>query len=238
MRIAIVTGLILISALGNARTFDCSNPKLTAEFVICGDAELQKTADQRQRAWTEAKARAGGEQRSALLEDQRQWLRNYPRACGITGEGKPSAPIASSIIECFKRASEGRAAYLSSYRPAVSPAPPKKAAAGAPAAAKDFHMQFTFACRGPERLSEVLRSVARNDYTYALSQADCLPVPEGRHAILLSLKGDIAKIRLCSEEAGCTDVHVDASKVIDGAGRAAGKSIRHRDAARAQGPSD
>src|SRR6266446_2593120 len=206
MRISVIIALVLIATLHSAHAFDCSQPKLTAEFVICGDADLRKVADQRQQAWTAAKARTNAEQRKLLIEEQRLWLRNYPRACGVSGDGKPSAPVTSEIIDCFRRASEGRAAYLNSYRPAASPPPGKVDAAAPvrpPAAAKGYHLKFTFACRDPSKLPEVLQSLGRNDYAYPLSQADCLPVPEGRDVILLSVKRAVAKIRLCSEDAGC-----------------------------------
>jgi hypothetical protein len=77
-----------------------------------------------------------------------------------------------------------------------------------------YHLKFTFACQTPQKLTQVLDALQRNDIGFALSQTDCLPLPEGREANLLSLSGNVAKIRLCSEDAGCTDVYADASKVI------------------------
>ena len=58
-------------------------------------------------------------------------------------------------------------------------------------------------------------ALGENDYAYPLSQTDCLPLPDGRDAILLAVQGAFAKIRLCSEEAGCIDVYGDANSVID-----------------------
>ena len=116
MRIAVI--LVLIAACGSARAFDCTKPTVPAEFVICSDPDLMTIADQRRHAWDEALGRVGGEQRAALLADQRRWLRDYPRSCGVDAQGKPAQPIKSEVVECFKRASEARTAYLRAYPPA------------------------------------------------------------------------------------------------------------------------
>ena len=66
-------------------------------------------------------------------------------------------------------------------------------------------------------------SLAANDLSYPLSRPDCLPVPDGGTASLLSLSGKIAKIRMCTADVGCTDVYIDANSVLDAEGRPAAK---------------
>lgn len=78
-----------------------------------------------------------------------------------------------------------------------------------------YHLKFTFACRTRAELARVLASLSKNDFSYALSQPECLPVPDGRPARLLSVDGKVARVRLCSPATGCTDVYADASTVLD-----------------------
>ena len=215
MRIRIAIILLLVTGGGNARAFDCTKATVAAEFVICSDPGLTAIADQRRRAWDEALARVDGEQKATLLADQRRWLKDYPQSCGLAAQGEPPTPIGSEVVACFKRASEARTAYLRAYPPAAA----DKAPAGSAALPGTYHVKFTFACRTRAKLAEVLRSLARHDYASPLREPDCLPIPEGSDIILLSVQRNVAKIRLCSEEAGCTDVYADATSVIGADGQ-------------------
>ena len=82
-----------------------------------------------------------------------------------------------------------------------------------------YHVKFTFACQTPQKLSQVLGALERNDIGFALAQTDCLPLPAGREASLLSVSGKVAKIKLCSEDAGCTEVYAEADKIVDPTGQ-------------------
>jgi len=77
-----------------------------------------------------------------------------------------------------------------------------------------YKLRFTFACRTADKLAQVLRALDQNDFGFPLSQDDCLPVPEGRLATLLSLDGTVARVRLCSPPAGCSDVFAAAAALI------------------------
>jgi uncharacterized protein len=283
MRTLIIGSLLLLVSGGSAAAFDCQNPKNPAVAVVCSDPELIRLTGERKRAWEEARAHTKGKERSALIADQRRWLREYPASCGVAATGEPPATIDKSAQECFKRANSQRIAYLraaaspaapateeaakspEATKPAqakaAEPAEPSEAAkppepskpvatakppepakpvaaekpaepARPPAAAKAsatsatdarWHLKFTFACQTPDKLAKVLSALGNNDIGYALNQTDCLPVPEGRDAILLSVAGKLAKIRLCSSDAGCTDVYADAAMVLDPAGNPVGK---------------
>jgi len=89
----------------------------------------------------------------------------------------------------------------------------------AAAASGIYHVKFTFACQTTQKLSQVLGALDRNDIGFALAQTDCLPLPAGREASLISVSAGIAKIKLCSEDAGCTEVYAQANKIVDPAGQ-------------------
>ena len=243
MRRMILGALALLAVCGSARAYDCKDARLPAEVVICSDPQLVKLVDQRDRALAAARKRAGAEQRKTLNAEQRGWLREYPRRCGVAAKGKAPNPIGKDLIACFEHAIEARTAALRDYgAPAAKPpavkaaapaapppsaaeAPPQEAtgAAAAPGAAaiaagKTYRLKFTFACRSPGKLAQVLAALQRNDFNFPLNQDDCLPVPEGRAATLLALDGGVAKLRLCSVEAGCIDVYADAAALETAAG--------------------
>jgi len=154
-----------------------------------------------------------GDSRRALLD--LGTVERLPRRHTLAAQGEPPTPIGSEVVACFKRASEARTAYLRAYPPAAA----DKAPAGSAALPGTYHVKFTFACRTRAKLAEVLRALARHDYASPLREPDCLPIPEGSDIILLSVQRNVAKIRLCSEEAGCTDVYADATSVIGADGQ-------------------
>jgi uncharacterized protein YecT (DUF1311 family) len=243
MRKTIIGGLALLAFCGQAQAFDCQEPSVPAVAVICSNPDLIKLTQERQRAFAEAKARAKGEALRALIEDQRRWVGEYPKSCGLADQSKPPATIDKGMQECFKRAGEERTAYLRQYAQpeaaasapapastpqaeASKPAPQAEASKSpprSPASGNAYHLKFTFACQSAGKLQEVLRALEHNDYAYPLNQTDCLPVPEGREAALLSVEGKVAKVRLCSTDAGCTDVYADAGSVLNAAGQPVGK---------------
>jgi hypothetical protein len=161
-------------------------------------------------------------------EERIAWLRAYGKpgsaaaaAAPAPSPASPPAPAAAPPPPTPTPAPVQSAALPQPAAPAApAPEPAKpvtRTAAAAPAGV--YHLNFTFACQTPQKLSQVLGALQRNDIGYALSQTDCLPVPAGREANLLSVAGNVAKIRLCSADAGCTEVYADASKVIDPAGQ-------------------
>lgn len=243
MRAMIYSGLVLLALCGNAAAFDCDNPTNAAVAVVCSDPELRQLTKERAQVWKATHDRIKGEARKSLVADERRWMKEYPRSCGVTGT-KPPTPIDKKAQECFKQANRDRIAYLRAYGTAGAPAAatptlPAAAPVKAPAAPPietaptvtravatpeaRYHLKFTFACQTPDKLSRVLGALERNDIGYALSQTDCLPVPEGREASLLSVAGTVAKVRLCSTDAGCTDVYAAANMVLDPNGKPVGK---------------
>jgi uncharacterized protein YecT (DUF1311 family) len=107
--------LLALFGSGSAEAFECSGVTLPSSIVICSDPELMRLADERQQIYNEARARLTPEQRKPLLEDQRAWVHSYAAACGVPPDRPPPVPVPASVIECFKRAAEARAAYLRHY---------------------------------------------------------------------------------------------------------------------------
>jgi hypothetical protein len=334
---AIITALAFLSCCWGAWAIDCKHARLPAQQVACSSPELMKVLDERDRVFAQVRARLKGKELAALVADEREWVKNYPKSCGVPAKGTLPTPIAKETIACFKRASEERITYLRQYGqpkaaaapmpaspaapsentaspspaappsaaapkaveesalppagqaapspvpapenaatpehaapppepqppaaeksapPAVAAVPPGPAtappgsatalpgsattppgsatappsaagapasSAAAPAAPGEYHLKFTFACSNAGELPKVMSSLAANDLAYPLSRPDCLPVPDGGKASLLSVNGDIAKIRMCTADVGCTDVYIDANAVLDAEGHPVAK---------------
>ena len=322
-----ILGLLVSAACGGgAWAIDCKHARLPAQQVACSSPELLKVLAERDRAYEQTRARLKGKELAALATDERDWVKSYPKTCGVPAKGTLPTPIAKETVACFRRASEARITYLRQYgrakpsnaaaaepipaapaaeqakeppsappaaekdsaalpaaekgnatapasppvepakaeppQPAAKPAPepaaqqapapapaperaaampppaPERAAAMPPppaaektpaeppapaAGAAEYHVKFTFACGNPNELPKVLSSLAANDLAYPLSRPDCLPVPDGGKASLLSDSGRIAKIRMCTADVGCTDVYIDANSVLDPEGRPVAK---------------
>jgi predicted aspartyl protease/uncharacterized protein YecT (DUF1311 family) len=125
--IAALAALSMLCGGSSAEAFECSGVTLPSSIVICSDPELMRLADERQQIYDAARARLTPEQRKQLLEDQRAWVHSYAAACGVPPNRPPPVPVPASVIECFKRAAEARAAYLRQYGLSadVMPMPPR-----------------------------------------------------------------------------------------------------------------
>lgn len=108
---------ILVLQSSIAEAFNCLGVKLPSNIVICSNPELTKLADERQQIYNETRARLSPEQQQQLWVDQKAWVRSYAAACGVPPDRPPPLPVPASVILCFKRAAERRAAYLRSYGP-------------------------------------------------------------------------------------------------------------------------
>jgi uncharacterized protein len=235
-RTALLAAAAALAAPGGAHALDCASAKAPAEKVICSDKGLQKLLQERQQAYKAARARSTAAEKKALADDNRRWLKDYQASCGIDPKG--GAPtIDRGIVRCVADAFKARIARLRAHSPKAAPAAaesatpaadepetggiggapgqsPAATAGGAAGAPKRVHFAFTFACRTPAKLKRVLRALARNDLAYPLNQPDCLPLVKGRAAQLIARDGKIAKIRLCSPDAGCIEVYTDAASIL------------------------
>lgn len=217
---AILAAGAFLLAGGGANALDCAKPGAPAKAVVCSDKGLQTLLQEREAAYKAARARSDAAAKKALAEDRRHWLKSYQAACGVPAAG--GAPtLDRAVVRCFARAYKARVAWLNAYpqqgaAPAAArAAKPGAAAAGAPASPPaTAQFAFTFACRTPDKLKRVLRALAAADMNYPLSQSDCLPLVKGRTAQVLAVDGRIARIRLCSRDAGCIDLYADAGSIL------------------------
>lgn len=118
----------------------CKTARLPSSVALCSDPELRALAQERQRAFDEARARLSPEEQKALLADQDAWVRSYARACGLS-DTPPALPLAPQIKSCMARAGEARIAYLRAYgsptsahaaqTPPPAPTPPSPSEVGA-----------------------------------------------------------------------------------------------------------
>lgn len=119
--------------------FDCAKAYLPVDFVICANPDLLKANDELSAVWRSLRERLGEAERQTALEAQRQWIKDYPQTCGLTGKGKPPADKLAAAVPCVAKELRGRAAklrmQLAELPPATAPAKPAPAAA-APSGAR------------------------------------------------------------------------------------------------------
>lgn len=117
MRLLTIAVLVLATLNGGeaAMAFNCWGITLPSSIVICSDPDLARLADERQEIYNEIRSQLAPEQQNALWEDQKAWVRNYAKACGVPPDTPPPIPAPPSLIECFKRAAEARVVYLRGY---------------------------------------------------------------------------------------------------------------------------
>ncbi|MGH7054405.1 MAG: hypothetical protein ACREFA_11380 [Stellaceae bacterium] len=226
---AILAAAAFLLASGSANALDCAKPGAPAAAVVCSDKGLQRLLHERETAYRAARGRANPAERKALADDRRHWLKSYEAACGVPAAGKAQT-LDAAVIHCFAHAYEARTASLRAYPPqgaapaAASAAKPAAAAAQTPASGPaTVGFAFTFACRTPDKLKRVLHALAASDMSYPLSQSDCLPLVKGRAVQVLATDGRLARIRLCSKDAGCIELYANAASIMRGSEAPAGK---------------
>jgi|SRR6266404_5045004 len=83
-----------LSALADPTELDawCAQAKQPSSIGLCSDPELRELAIERNHAFEAARARLSPEAYSALLRDQKGWVRSYSTACGINEIAPPVLP--------------------------------------------------------------------------------------------------------------------------------------------------
>jgi hypothetical protein len=110
----------------------CAQVKKASSIVTCSDPELRQGAIARNKLFEAARTRLSLDAYKALTEDQQRWIRAYTARCGVSlDDPLPALPIAKPVIDCYRRESQARTAYLASRlaeptavsRPEAVPAP-------------------------------------------------------------------------------------------------------------------
>jgi uncharacterized protein YecT (DUF1311 family) len=108
----------------------CAQAKKASSIVICSDAELRQQAIARNKLFEAARAKLSSEAYKALSDDQSRWIKSYTTRCGISvDDPPPSMPIPQNVIDCYRRESRSRTAYLAANLSEPNPiaAPPAAA---------------------------------------------------------------------------------------------------------------
>jgi uncharacterized protein len=113
LRFAAVIVVTLGSAVGMLPTFgnaapqaatpslDCTKASSVAEHVICADARLFALNREMVRVFNEQLARLAADERKALTEDQRQWLRASAPSCALSPSVKMDAARLKAARRCI-----------------------------------------------------------------------------------------------------------------------------------------
>lgn len=90
-------GVALLWAVGvgggaaAAASFDCGKAATPAEQVICGDGTLSRLDGRLAEVYTGLSGQLAGAARQRLISEQRAWLAERDRRCGIPAQGGPPA---------------------------------------------------------------------------------------------------------------------------------------------------
>ncbi len=103
MRLALIFSSAMLVA-GSAQAMDCSKAKAPGEKAICADPAANTADDAMSAAFAKLRSSLAPDQAKALLENQRQWLRNRNFGC----EEKKGAVLGS----CLREATQARIAAL------------------------------------------------------------------------------------------------------------------------------
>jgi uncharacterized protein YecT (DUF1311 family) len=112
---AILAALVCAGGAALADEMDgwCAQAKKAPSIVICSDAELRRGAIARNKLFETARATLSPKAYKALTDDQSRWIKSYTAGCGVSlNDPPPVLPIPQSIIDCYRRSSRARTAYL------------------------------------------------------------------------------------------------------------------------------
>ncbi len=138
----------------------CAQVKKASSIDICSDAEMRQQALARNKLFDAALARFGPEDHNALTNEHSRWIKSYTSRCGMSiDDPPPSMPIPQSVIECYRRESRARTAYLAEYLSVPNPMASTTAASPVPLPPGSVDDQRERYIRGqPKNIQDWLRS--------------------------------------------------------------------------------
>src|SRR3954465_16043767 len=114
--LVLLLALASMSTVGIADELEewCTQVQKASSIVICSDSELRQQAIARNKLFEADRERLSPEKYKALTQDQSQWIKSYTARCGISvDDPPPGRPVPQLVIDCYKRESLSRTAYLS-----------------------------------------------------------------------------------------------------------------------------
>lgn len=119
----LLSALVALGAIPSAQaapSFDCSKATSTAEKLICGDSALSELDQSLADAFQGLRQQRTGASRDRLLAEQRAWLADRDRRCGIpSGGGEPTLAQRWTWAPCLAERSRERLTQLGVTVPAV-----------------------------------------------------------------------------------------------------------------------
>lgn len=109
--------------------FDCAKAYLPVDHVICASPDLLKVNAELGDVWIALRDRLDEAERQVALDGQRQWIKEYPLACGLPAKGKPPADKIAAAGPCIGKQLRARTAKL---RMQLGELPPAAGATVAP----------------------------------------------------------------------------------------------------------
>jgi uncharacterized protein YecT (DUF1311 family) len=98
--------------------FACHKAAMPMDFVICSFQEVYDINTQHAVAWWATIAHLDKPQRDVLVQDQKQWIADMLKSCGLPAAGKPTQAQAQDAAPCVRAAYVDRIRYLRNYQPA------------------------------------------------------------------------------------------------------------------------
>jgi uncharacterized protein len=96
-------------------SFDCEKAQTPLEKAICSDIRLGHADVVLSRVYAGVLNNSNKEERSALIQSEKQWLQNIPTTCGLS-----DAPFSQKSINCVRDKLESRFGMLGSCQEIVS----------------------------------------------------------------------------------------------------------------------
>jgi uncharacterized protein YecT (DUF1311 family) len=121
---AFVVALAGIPGVALADDLDgwCAQVKKASSIVICSDVVLRQQAIARNKLFDAARAKLSPEAYKTLTDDQSRWIKTYTARCGVSiDDPPPPMPIPQGVIDCYRRESRARTAYLAEYLSVPNP---------------------------------------------------------------------------------------------------------------------
>ncbi|MBP2315507.1 lysozyme inhibitor LprI family protein [Azospirillum soli] len=114
LRLSVVAFGLATAAMGvsESKAFDCSKAYLAVDHVICSDTNLVESVDRLQSVWNVLRKSLDEDRRKTLTAEQKQWIADYTRMCGVPGRGVPPADVIARSRSCVGENLAARTAYL------------------------------------------------------------------------------------------------------------------------------
>jgi uncharacterized protein len=134
-------------------SFDCDKAQTPLELAICSDARLGHADIVLSRVYAGMLKSSDKENRSALIQSEKQWLQSIPAKCGVS-----ATPLSEKSLNCVRNEFELRFTALDSCSGPINDCLQSPGDAGdeAAAAASAPNRRASFDCEAPSTALEIV----------------------------------------------------------------------------------